>query len=217
MSESRVRENRTHGSMRRREATPISRQRRASGQASRRPYTQEEPRPCDRTGTDSVPERVVLVAEHHGASGGSDTAAMPPARYSAAGSGRLAAAHRRWRDGDGRSRIAQRNQPSATARARAAVPRFRSPRFREEATRLSTIPDVRDGLCLSPALLPGPAKRRVHDRRCACSTGCAKHGSSATCPRGEQRLCSQALSFASIRGGSRSRHRMVARPLPRPR
>src|SRR5215218_798775 len=38
MSESRVRENRTHGSMRRREAPHASRQRRAALAASRRPY-----------------------------------------------------------------------------------------------------------------------------------------------------------------------------------
>ena len=38
MSESRVRENRTHGSMRRREVTPVSRQARATAEASRRPY-----------------------------------------------------------------------------------------------------------------------------------------------------------------------------------
>jgi hypothetical protein len=40
MSESRVRENRTHGSMRRREATTASRAstRRAAEEASRRPY-----------------------------------------------------------------------------------------------------------------------------------------------------------------------------------
>src|SRR6266542_6304356 len=38
MSESRVRENRSHGSMRRREATPASRPARAAPEASRRPY-----------------------------------------------------------------------------------------------------------------------------------------------------------------------------------
>jgi hypothetical protein len=43
MSESRVRENRTHGSMRRREATNASRARtrRAAAEASRRPYNQQ--------------------------------------------------------------------------------------------------------------------------------------------------------------------------------
>ena len=38
MSESRVRENRTHGSMRRREATNVSRLARATEEPSRRPY-----------------------------------------------------------------------------------------------------------------------------------------------------------------------------------
>jgi len=38
MSGSRVRENRMHGSMRRREATPASRPARAAPEASRRPY-----------------------------------------------------------------------------------------------------------------------------------------------------------------------------------
>src|SRR4051794_38854425 len=38
MSVSRVRENRSHGSMRRREATPASRPARAAPEASRRPY-----------------------------------------------------------------------------------------------------------------------------------------------------------------------------------
>src|ERR1700757_3724400 len=45
MSESRVRENRTHGSMRRREATTASRAstRRAAAEAPRRPYTRPQP------------------------------------------------------------------------------------------------------------------------------------------------------------------------------